>query len=296
VNHAAELASAPPRRDARRTGWWRRHHDSAMSLLGAAPALLFLLVLYLLPMALLLAMSVEGGSLAHYEKALTDGLYVRVLLDTLLIAAYVSVACLILGYPVAYFLSIAPSPWPAIGFAFVLLPFWTSVLVRTYGWMVLLGRNGIVNRALLDAGLIDAPLPLLNNLAGVLIGMTHVLLPYMIFPLYAVMKRMDRGILLAAEGMGASGWQVFSRIYLPLTLPGVLAGVTLVYVLSIGFFITPALLGGGRVAMVAVLIEQQVRTFLNWGFAAALSAVLLAATLIVYLVLRRVLRGNLQWS
>ena len=247
MSHAAQIASAPVRRDARRTGWWRRHHDSAMALLGATPALLFLLVLYLLPMALLLAMSVEGGSLAHYEKALTDGLYVRVLLDTLLIAAYVSVACLVLGYPVAYFLSIASSPWPAIGFAFVLLPFWTSVLVRTYGWMVLLGRNGIVNRALLDAGLIDTPLPLLNNMAGVLIGMTHVLLPYMVFPLYAVMKRMDRGILLAAEGMGASGWQVFRRIYLPLTLPGVLAGVTLVYVLSIGFFITPALLGGGKV-------------------------------------------------
>ena len=110
MSHAAQMASAPPRRDARRTGWWRRHHDSAMSLLGAAPALVFLLVLYLLPMALLLGMSVEGGSLKHYEKALTDGLYVRVLLDTLLIAAYVSVACLLLGYPVAYFLSIAPAP------------------------------------------------------------------------------------------------------------------------------------------------------------------------------------------
>ena len=148
----------------------------------------------------------------------------------------------------------------------------------------------------LDSGLIDAPLPLLNNTAGVLIGMTHVLLPYMIFPLYAVMKRMDRGLLAAAEGMGASGWQVFRRIYFPLTLPGVLAGVTLVYVLSIGFFITPALLGGGKVTMVAVLIEQQVRTFLNWGFAAALSAVLLTATLLVYLVLRRALRSNMQWN
>ncbi|MBK7472203.1 MAG: ABC transporter permease [Betaproteobacteria bacterium] len=258
--------------------------------------MLFLFVLYLLPMIMLLAQSVEGGTLVHYQKALTDGLYVGVLVDTLLIAAYVSLACLLLAYPVAYFLSIAPGGWATVGIVFVLLPFWTSILVRTYGWMVLLGRNGIINRALLDSGLISAPLPLLNNTAGVLIGMTHVLLPYMIFPLYAVMKRMDRGLLAAAEGMGASGWQVFRRIYFPLTLPGVLAGVTLVYVLSIGFFITPALLGGGKVTMVAVLIEQQVRTFLNWGFAAALSAVLLSATLLVYLVLRRTLRSNMQWN
>jgi len=277
-------------------GWWRRHREGAASLAAAAPAMLFLFVLYLLPMLMLLAQSVEGGTLAHYQKALTDGLYVGVLVDTLLIAAYVSIACLLLAYPVAYFLSIAPGWWATVGIVFVLLPFWTSILVRTYGWMVLLGRNGIINRALLDAGLIGAPLPLLNNTAGVLIGMTHVLLPYMIFPLYAVMRRMDRGLLAAAEGMGASGWQVFRRIYFPLTLPGVLAGVTLVYVLSIGFFITPALLGGGKVTMVAVLIEQQVRTFLNWGFAAALSAVLLTATLLVYLVLRRALRSNMQWN
>ena len=288
--------TASARAPAGRRGWWRRHREGAASLANAAPAMLFLFVLYLLPMIMLLAQSVEGGTLVHYQKALTDGLYVQVLVDTLLIAAYVSLACLLLAYPVAYFLSIAPGWWATVGIIFVLLPFWTSILVRTYGWMVLLGRNGIINRALLDSGLIGAPLPLLNNTAGVLIGMTHVLLPYMIFPLYAVMKRMDRGLLAAAEGMGASGWQVFRRIYFPLTLPGVLAGVTLVYVLSIGFFITPALLGGGKVTMVAVLIEQQVRTFLNWGFAAALSAVLLTATLLVYLVLRRALRSNMQWN
>ena len=291
-------AIVPPARAGGREshGWWRRHREGAGSLFAAAPAMLFLFVLYLLPMIMLLAQSIEGGTLVHYEKALTDGLYVRVLVDTLLIAAYVSAACLLLAYPVAYFLTIAPGGWATVGIVLVLLPFWTSILVRTYGWMVLLGRNGIINRALLEAGVISAPLPLLNNTLGVLIGMIHVLLPYMIFPLYAVMKRMDHGLVAAAEGMGASGWQVFRRIYFPLTLPGVLAGITLVYVLSIGFFITPALLGGGKVTMVAVLIEQQVRTFLNWGFAAALSAVLLTATLLVYLVLRRGLRSNMQWN
>jgi ABC-type spermidine/putrescine transport system permease subunit I len=276
--------------------WWRRNRATSLLLLAAAPAVLFLLAFYLLPMALLLSQSFEDGTLQAYEKALTDGLYVGVLIDTMLIAAYVSAACLLMGYPVAYFLASARPPWPTIGIVFVLLPFWTSILVRTYGWMVLLGRNGIINRALLGAGLITAPLPLLNNLAGVLIGMVHVLLPYMVFPLFAVMRRVDPGLLAAAEGLGAPGWQIFRRVYFPLTLPGVLAGVTLVYILAIGFFITPALLGGGKVIMIAVLIEMQVRQFLNWGFAAALSAVLLAATLLVYLVLRRLFRSDLQWS
>lgn len=286
-----ELRAGAPRRR-----WWRRHRDGFGSLAAAGPALLFLLVLYLIPMAMLLAQSFEGASLPHYQKALTDDLYLRVLFDTLLIAACVSLLCLVLAYPVAYALSILPPPWPAVGIAFILLPFWTSVLVRTYGWMVLLGRNGLINRMLSDLGVIETPLPLLNNMTGVLIGMTHVLLPYMVFPLYAVMRRMDPNLAQAARGLGASGWDVFRRIYLPLTLPGVLAGMTLVFVLSIGFFITPALLGGGKVHMMAVLIEQQVRMFLNWGFAGALSAVLLGATLLVYIVLRRLLRGNMQWS
>lgn len=293
---AADAMAQPAHGAGAKRSWWRRHRESSHSLLAAAPAMLFLGLLYLLPMAMLLAQSVADGTLVHYEKALTDGLYVRVLVDTLLIAAYVSVICLLLAYPVAYLLAAAPRGWATAGLIFVLLPFWTSILVRTYGWMVILGRNGIINKALIDSGLIATPLPLLNNMTGVMIGMVHVLLPYMIFPLYAVMRRMDGGLTAAAEGLGAPGWQVFRRIYLPLTLPGVLAGVTLVYVLSIGFFITPALLGGGKVTMMAVLIEQQVRTFLNWGFAAALSAVLLAATLLVYVVLKRVLRGNMQWT
>lgn len=276
--------------------WWRRRRPDLLLALAAVPALAFLFAFFLLPVALLLLQSVQGGSLAPYEKALTDGLYVGVLLDTMLIAAYVSAACLALGYPVAYFLASAPAPWPTIGIVFVLLPFWTSILVRTYGWMVLLGRNGIINRLLLETGLIATPLPLLNNRTGVLIGMVHVLLPYMIFPIYAVMRRVDPGLVAAAAGLGAPGWQIFRHVYFPLTLPGVLAGVTLVYILSIGFFITPALLGGGRVIMIAVLIETQVRQFLNWSFAGALSAVLLAATLLVYFVLRRLFRSDLQWS
>jgi putative spermidine/putrescine transport system permease protein len=285
---AVPAGAAEPRRSSRA---WRSHLPW---LAFVSPALLFLLVLFVWPVARLMLASVEGGSFAAYEKALTDGLYLQVLVDTALIAAYVSVICLVLGYPVAHFLATARPPWPMIGIVFVLLPFWTSILVRTYAWMVLLGRNGVINRMLLEAGIVSSPLPLLNNLTGVLIGMVHVLLPYMIFPLYAVMRRVDPGLLSAAEGLGAPGWQIFRRIYLPLTLPGVLAGVTLTYILSIGFFITPALLGGGKVIMIAVLIESQVRQFLAWDFAAALSAVLLAMTLAVYFGLKRLFRGDLN--
>src|SRR5690606_25108430 len=142
-----------------------------------------------------------------------------------------------------------------------------------------------INKILLDIGVVSSPLQMINNLTGVLIGMVHVLLPYMVFPLYAVMKRMDQNLISAAEGLGAPKWQVFRKIYFPLTLPGVLAGITLVFVLSIGFYITPALLGGGKVTMSALLIEKQVSQFLDWGFASALSVVLLAVTLLVHLIL-----------
>ena len=168
---------------------------------------------------------------------------------------------LLLGYPIAYFLSSAPPRWATVGLVFLILPFWTSVLIRTYAWsVILLGRNGVVNRAAV-LGVVDEPLRLLNNEVGVLIGMVHVLLPYMVFPLYAVMKR-RRDLLLAPKG-SAPRAGTFWRVYLPLTVPGILAGTTLVFVLSLGFFITPAVLGGGKVMMIAVLIEQQVRELSN---------------------------------
>ena len=258
---------------------------------GAAP-LVFLLVLFLYPVVRFLLVSVEGGSLANYDKALFDGLYLRVLTDTFRIALVVTAITLVLGYPVAWFLASAPPRWAAVGLVFLILPFWTSVLIRTYAWSVILGRNGVINRALLDSGVIDEPLRLLNNEVGVLIGMVHVLLPYMVFPIYAIMRRQDPTLLLTSRGLGASGPQTFLRVFLPLTLPGILAGTTLVFVLSLGFFITPAILGGGKVMMIAVLIEQQVRGLSNWPFAAALSTVLLAAALAMYGLLSLAMRGR----
>ena len=256
----------------------------------STPALVFLLAFFALPLGRLFWLSVDGGTFLPYEKALSQGLYLAVFWETFKIAAAVTALALLLGYPVAYFLTTTSRLWQVLGFAFVMLPFWTSILVRTYAWMVILGRNGVLNKTLLDLGLIDTPLPLLHNFTGVLIGMVHVLLPYMIFPVYNAMRKVDPDLVRAAEGLGAPGHAIFRRIYLPLTMEGVLAGTTLVFILSLGFFITPALLGGGRVIMIAVLIEQQVREFLNWGFAAALSVVLLVATLVVYGLVQRLLR------
>jgi ABC-type spermidine/putrescine transport system permease subunit I len=259
-------------------------------ILPAIPALVLLGVFFLFPVLRMLGYSVEAGNLDWYAKALGQGLYLQVFWNTFQIAIFVTFFCLLLGYPLGFLIATTTPFWATMGFIFVLLPLWTSVLVRTYAWMVLLGRNGVFNRLLLDAGLIADPLPLLHNLAGVLIGMVHVLLPYMVLPVYGAVKRLDPAIVAAAEGLGASSWRVFWRIYLPLTLNGVFAGSVIVFVLALGFFITPALLGGGRVMMIAVLIEQQVRETLNWPFAAALSAVLLAATLAVYAVAQRFMR------
>ncbi len=260
-------------------------------LVGLLP-MLFLGLLFLLPVARLLLLSVEGGTLAHFQKAATGELYVTVFLETFRIATIVTGVALLLAYPVAYVLATASPRWLLVGLVFLMLPFWTSVLVRTYAWMILLGRNGVLNQALLGLGVTDKPIALIYNTTGVIIGMVHVLLPYMVFPIYSAMLRVDHDLLLAAEGLGASGWNVFRRVFLPLTLPGVMAGTALVFILSLGFYITPALLGGGKVIMIAVLIEQQVRQFLEWGFASALSILLLTAAVLAYLGLNRLGRGS----
>ncbi len=220
----------------------------------------------------------------------TDTLYSRVILLSFRIAGLTALICLILAWPLAYFLA-TTRPWiAALGFAFVLLPFWTSLLMRTYAWMVLLGRKGILNTLLLDLGLIARPLPLMYNTTGVLIGTVHYLVPFMVFPIYAAMKRVDPNLMLAAEGLGASTRSAFLRVYIPLTLHGVFAGVALVLIVSLSAYVTPALLGGGRVVMIANLIQMQVNQLLNWPVAGALSAVIVVAAVTVYALLGLITR------
>lgn len=262
----------------------------------SVPALVLLLVLFAYPVLRLMGLSVEAGTLQWYQKALSESLYLQVFWATFRIAAIVTAVSFLLSYPVAYLLATTTGAWAALGFVFIVLPLWTSILVRTYAWMVLLGRNGVFNKILIGLGVTDQPIGLLYNELGVVIGMVHVLMPYMVLPIYSAMKRVDPSLIQAAEGLGAPGWRIFLRIFLPLTAPGIFAGGILVFVLSLGFFITPALLGGGHVIMIAVLIEQQVHDILNWEFAGALATVLLVATLAIYGLTRSLMRGTAEES
>jgi ABC-type spermidine/putrescine transport system permease subunit I len=246
------------------------------------PALLFLALILLYPLSRFVVRGLDEGGLAIYRDVVTDAVYLRVFFATFLIGAAATALTVAIAYPLAHFLATTNRTMASIGFFFVLLPLWTSIVVRTYAWMILLGRNGIINSTLTQLGLVDQPIPLMFNNIGNLIGMVHWLLPFAVFPIYSSMARLDRRLMRAAGGLGASGWQSFRRVYLPLTLPGVLAAAAIVFVLSIAAFVTPALLGGGKVIMIAQIIEQQVRQFLDWPLAAALAVGLTAAALLFY--------------
>jgi len=261
------------------------------------PALVWLGVLFVYPIGRLVYLSLfaPAFTLQHYAKLVSASVYFKIFANSFEISLTVTLLALVLGYPVAFLLATARPRAAGLMLAGVMLPLWTSVLVRTYAWMVLLGRRGLVNEALQSAGLLDAPLALLYNRLGVTIGMVHVLLPFMVLPIYSVMKGVDVDLLKAAQNLGANRLQSFLRVYLPLSFPGIGAGCLLVFVTALGFFVTPALLGGRGDMMIAMLIENQVRELLDWGFAAALAVTLLAVTAGVLLVMRRFV-GDRMWS
>ena len=276
---------------ARRAGRW----EVPLLLL---PALAWLTLLFLVPIARLFYLSFfgPGFTLRNYAKLITEPSYLKILLNTFEISLTVTVLALLLGYPVAFLLATARPRAAALMLACIMLPLWTSVLVRTYAWMVLLGRRGVVNEALTVLDLLHDPLPLLYNRTGVTIGMVHVLLPFMILPLYSVMKGIDVELLKAAQNLGANARQSFLRVYLPLSLPGIGAGCLLVFVTALGFFITPALLGGRGDMMISMLIETQVRELLNWEFASALAVTLLAFTAAILAIYQRWLGLDRLWG
>jgi len=195
--------------------------------------------------------------------------------------------CLLCGYPLAYSIAQAGSRLRRLLIFAVLIPFWSSILVRTFAWMVLLQRRGLINSTLVGLGVTDTPITMVHNRIGVLVGMVHILLPFMVLPLYAVMVRIDRTYSQAAASLGASPVRNFYRIYLPLSRPGVVNGVVLVFVMGLGYFITPALLGGAGDAMIAQLIEQQVADFGEWGVAGALSVILMFGVGVTFALLFR---------
>jgi ABC-type spermidine/putrescine transport system permease subunit I len=267
--------------------------ESLRHLLMLLPALVVLAVLFVYPLLGIVNRSVyKGGSytLDPYRQVFGVPVYLQVLVATFKVSAVVTVVCVALGYPLAYLLATRRPRTAQLLMIIVVLPFFTSIIVRTYAWMVLLGRNGLVNQYLIALGLTDKPLPLLYNQAGVVIGMTYVLLPYMILTVYSVMRGIDPGLVRAAHSLGASRLQAFRRVFLPLSLPGIAGGTLLVFILSLGFFITPALMGGPGDVMIAMLIEREVEITLNWSFASALAVVLLALTLAGFAGYNRIVR------
>lgn len=254
-----------------------------------APVLVFLCIFFLYPLTGMLARSVIDPvpTLRHYIRLINEPAYLRVLLITFEISLSVTLCTLLIGYPLAYFLSQLKPRTAGLLIVLVIVPYFTSVLVRTYAWMVLLGTEGILNQMLLGLGLLSRPLAIMYTRSSVVIGMTYILLPYMVLALYSVMRGIDTSLLYAAESLGAGRIRAFWRVFFPLSMPGVAAGVLLVAILSIGFFITPALMGNQQDSMISMLIEAQVETYFDWGFASALATVLLACTLLLFLVYDR---------
>ena len=257
------------------------------------PAAIFLAAFFLAPLVIMALRSVTDppdAGLSNYARFFEQEAYLRVLTNTFWIALISTVTCLVIGYPFAYLMTIVPGRVAGLLLIAVLLPFWSSLLVRTFAWQVLLRDTGIINRFLIDLGLISEPLTLIRTTAGVILGMAHILLPFMVLPIWAVMRRIDPEYGRAAANLGASPARAFLRVFLPLTLSGVLAGCLLVFVLALGFYITPALLGGLRDQMISQLIVQQILQRLDWGFGTAMSVLLLAVTLVVLLIASRAVR------
>lgn len=245
------------------------------------PGALFLIAFFGYPLAEMAVRSVTDPSPANYQIFFSSPVYLRTLLTTLEISLLVTVVCLVLGYLYAYVMSLASPRVAGVMIVLVLLPFWSSSLVRVFAWTLWLDDVGVINTMLRDLGLTQAPLMLMRNTLGVTIGMSQVLLPYMVLPLYAVMRRIDRDLPAAAAGLGASPMAAFRRVFFPLSLPGVYAGALLVFVLSLGFYIAPAVLGGSENTMLSQLIIDEVQVQLQFGVGSAISIVLLAITLII---------------
>ncbi|MBO9099636.1 MULTISPECIES: ABC transporter permease [unclassified Rhizobium] len=258
------------------------------------PALLLLLVFFVVPVLILLARSVTDPApgFGNYVALLGSMTYLKIFVNTFLVAGLVTVISVIVGFPVAWALAIMPGWIASVVFAILLLSMWTNLLARTYAWMVLLQRTGVINKILMGLHLIDRPLALVNNLTGVTIGMTYIMLPFIILPLYGVIRKIDPAILQAASLCGASRGQCLIRVLLPLALPGMAAGALMVFVMSLGYFVTPALLGGTANMMLAELIAQFVQSLVNWGMGGAAALVLLVVTLLLYALQLRFFRSN----
>jgi putative spermidine/putrescine transport system permease protein len=271
--------------------------DSMTTWLLVAPAVLCIVVLFVVPIGYVLLLSVTDPtvSLDHYRRLFTVPLYANVLLNTFKTSLIVTLACLLLGYPLAYVMARRNDAVAIIFIVVVGMSFWTGFVVRTYAWLVILGNKGPVAAAYTFAGWGRPPQLLFTSFSSTL-GMTHVLLPYMVLALYGVMRKIDPSYMRAAEGLGARPLRAFRHIFLPLSLPGVVNGCALVFTMCLGFYITPILLGTPKDMMISQLISQQIEELLAWGFASAIAVVLLACTLILLGIYNRFAGLDRLWG
>lgn len=258
--------------------------EQRMLLSLASPAVLAVTAIIVIPVGWLFFLSFLGSdgqfSLENYSRMLQYKSYARTFITTFQVSILTTIICILIGYPLAYFLAMLPARMAGFFMLAVLLPFWTSLLVRTYAWLVLLQKNGILNDFAISAGLWDEPVKLVHNLTGTLIGMAHIMLPFLVLPLYSSMRKIERDLMHAAANLGATPVQAFWQVYFPLSRSGMVAGSLIVFVLCLGFYVTPAVLGGGRVVMVATQITAILENQFDWGAASALGVVLLVLTLI----------------
>ncbi len=256
----------------------------------AFPLLVFLTVAFLLPMLLMVIRSFTDppdAGLANYQTFFASDANIRVLGNTFYIATVCTIVCLAVGYPYAYLMAIVPQRVAGLLLIAVLVPFWSSLLVRTFAWEVILRDTGLINNVLQALGIISEPLPLIRNTFSVILGMSQILLPFMVLPLYTVMQRIDPELTRAAANLGAPPFAAFRRVFVPLSLPGVMAGALLVFVLALGFYITPTILGSPRETMISRFIADQVQQRLNWGLATAMAVILMGLTFAVLAIASR---------
>ncbi|QJX10028.1 ABC transporter permease [Rhizobium brockwellii] len=262
--------------------------ETAMLFGLSLPGIVVIFVALVLPVGLMMYLSFIGAdgslSLENYMRIWESPIYGKVFGITFTVAFATTAIVVLVGYPLAYFLSQLSDRASSIAMIGVLMPFWTAVLVRTYAWLILLQDGGIINDTLMHLGVISERLHLANNLTGTLIGMSHVMLPFLVLPLYASMKSIDPNLMSAASNLGARPSRAFWDIFFPLSMPGLLSGALIVFVLCLGFYVTPAVLGGGRVIMIAMRIEANVSIYSNWGAASSLGMVLIAITAVLLLV------------
>ncbi|MFZ1727530.1 MAG: ABC transporter permease [Albidovulum sp.] len=260
----------------------------------ASPALLLVLVILVIPVGWLFYLSFVGAdgqfSLENYARMVERKSYSRIFVTTFQVSLLTTGLCILIGYPLAYFMSQLPVRIANLCLITVLLPFWTSLLVRTYAWLVLLQKQGLVNTWAISLGLWDEPVKIVHNMSGTLIGMVHIMLPFLILPAYGAMRAIDRDYLKAASNLGANPTRAFWTVFFPLSTPGLFAGALMVFVLCLGFFVTPAVLGGGKVILVSMKIVSNIELFVNWGAASAMGVVLLVLTVAILWVASRFLR------